>query len=150
MKLEFMPVDESIKEQVLSLHGAKGQEGYVESVAQCLKEAQARADWRPVGIFAQGTLVGFAMYGYFKEYPPQGRVWLDRFLICEQEQHKGYGKAAVQQLTQKLLKEYQVNEIYLSVVEGNEVAESLYTELGYHKNGELDEYGEHIMVYQAK
>ena len=40
------------------------QAGFIESPAECLREADASDFWRPVGIYDGTELVGFAMYGY--------------------------------------------------------------------------------------
>ena len=131
---------------------APGQEGMVEPVAQCLQEADNRADWRPVGIYDGELLVGFAMYGFFfPEYPPNGRVWLDRLLIDGTQQGKGYGREALAALLQRLQREYgeRAEEIYLSVYENNPRAIHLYQQFGFAFNGERDLKGEHVMVWHS-
>ena len=84
MQLRLAPVTQENRLAVLSLRAGTGQEGFVETVSACLDEAAQRADWRPVAIYDGTAVVGFAMYGYFWEYPPAGRVWLDRLLIRRQ------------------------------------------------------------------
>ena len=46
------------------------QAGFIESVNECLQEADELELWRPVGIYDSDTLIGFAMYGYFPEPTP--------------------------------------------------------------------------------
>ncbi len=103
--------------------------GFVESVAQCLKEADEYDVWRPVALYVEGKMVGFAMYGFFPMYLPAGRVWMDRLLIDERFQHKGYGKTAMQLLLEQLKVEYGDQPVYLSVVPGNDTARKLYASL---------------------
>lgn len=122
------------------------QENYIESVETCLEEAKQEGRWRPVGIYDEDTLVGFAMYGCFHEQGEK-RVWLDRFLIAKEHQNKGYGKAAVLLLVSQLVEEYQVQKVFLSVYEENTNAISLYQEIGFAFNGEVDTKGEKVMVY---
>ena len=81
MQLRLEPVTQENRLAVLGLRAGTGQEGFVETVSACLDEAAQRADWRPMAIYDGTAVVGFAMYGYFWEYPPAGRVWLDRLLI---------------------------------------------------------------------
>lgn len=81
MQLRLEPVTQENRLAVLGLRAGTGQEGFVEAVSACLDEAAQRADWRPMAIYDGTAVVGFAMYGYFWEYPPAGRVWLDRLLI---------------------------------------------------------------------
>ena len=50
---------------------------------------------------------------------------MDRLLIDERFQHKGYGKAAMQLLLEQLKVEYGDQPVYLSVVPGNDTARKL-------------------------
>ena len=75
MQLRLEPVTQENRLAVLGLRAGTGQEGFVETVSACLDEAAQRADWRPMAIYDGTAVVGFAMYGYFWEYPPAGRVW---------------------------------------------------------------------------
>ena len=96
MNLTMVPVTADNREEISRLHVAAGQESYIETVPQCLREAEEEARWRPFGIFDGKQAVGFAMLGFFeKEYsvafqpkaglmpvtfqPQPGRLWLDRF-----------------------------------------------------------------------
>ena len=81
MELHVEPINDKNRESAVQLKTGPGQEHFVEDVKQCLSEADSNPCWRPVGIYDGSTLVGFAMYGYFREYRPEGRVWLDRLLI---------------------------------------------------------------------
>ena len=70
MQMVLKPITKQNRAEALALHVAKGQEGFVESVAQCLKEADEYDVWRPVALYAEGKMVGFAMYGFFPMYLP--------------------------------------------------------------------------------
>lgn len=146
MELHLEPINDTNRAQALKLHVARGQETYVETVSQCLDEANHRRCWRPVGIYDRNTMVGFAMYGFFREYLPLGRLWMDRLLIDEAFQGKGYGKAAFQALLERLNQEYGRKKIYLSVIEGNDAAIALYQKFGFQFNGERDVHQEKVMV----
>lgn len=142
-QLILKPVtSENIKE-IEKLQVAKGQEGFIETPRACLEEAGECPNWRPVGIYNRETLVGFAMYGYFKE---DNKVWMDRLLIDKQYQGLGYGKTALKLLIQQLVREYACKKIYLSVYDDNSVAIKLYESFGFLMNGEKDTKGEDIMV----
>lgn len=147
MKLHFEPVTEENRKDVLKLSLGDGQEGYLEPILQCLKEAAERKNWRPVGIYDGGLLIGFAMYGMFRlEYFPVGKVWLDRFMIDAAYQGRGYGTAAVKGLIKRLYREYRRRHIYLSVIPGNDCAVKLYEKCGFRLTGKRDPHGECIMV----
>ena len=150
MELHFEPITEENRKEAEALSPAPGQENYIESVADCMREADARASWRPLGIYDGSTLVGFAMYGFFQEYLPAGRVWLDRLLIDRHFQHRGYGQIAVSCLLNRIWKEYGCSKIYLSVYSDNTAAINLYRKLGFAFNGELDLKGEKVMVCHSR
>lgn len=147
MDLHFKPVTPENRAQVEALTTAPGQEGFVESVRECLQEADKRRCWRPIGIYDGSALVGFAMYGFFWEYLPFGRVWMDRLLIDQNYQGQGYGKKAVAELLKRLQAEYKRKKIYLSVYASNTQAIRLYQEFGFQFNGQHDTHGEDVMVY---
>lgn len=142
MNIRTEAITEKNRSAVLALDVAKGQEGFVESVEECLAEAKQWRQWRPVAIYDGVQVVGFAMYGYLF-----GRVWFDRLLIDRNYQGRGYGRAAVETLLGRICREYPgKSRIYLSVVEGNVQAEKLYKSFGFEYNGERDVKGEHVMV----
>ena len=146
MNLRYEPVTEDNAAAVRALRKAPDQENFVESVDECLAEASQLRCWRPVAIYDAAQLVGFAMYGLFQE-PPADRVWLDRLLIDAPWQGRGYGRRAMEDLLDRLQREYHCQTIYLSVVEGNDSAARLYQDLGFAYTGERDLHGERVMAY---
>lgn len=88
--LAIRPVTAERLPAVLALRVAPGQEGFIETTAQCLAEAAEEPTWRPVALCDGGQVVGFAMYGRFRN---RRRVWLDRLLIDRAYQGRGYGRA---------------------------------------------------------
>lgn len=147
MKIEFIPVTENNREQVMKLKVQESQSGFIETVPQCLQEAAQLSLWRPVGIYVDKRLAGFAMYGFWEQEGSCGRVWMDRFLIDFKEQGKGIASACFPLLIQRIKKEYGCRTIYLSVIEQNEIAIRLYQKHGFIFNGETDIHGEKVMVY---
>ena len=127
-QLHFKSVNAENRREVEGLTVFSEQTGFIESVSECLREADELELWRPVGIYDSDTLIGFAMYGYF----PEG---------------KGYGKQAVLSLLDRLHTEYQSGMVYLSVYENNPHAIKLYQQIGFRFNGKYDSKGEHIMEY---
>ncbi|HBF65952.1 MAG TPA: spermidine acetyltransferase [Clostridium sp.] len=147
MDLHFEPITIKNRKQAEALSLFPEQVNFIESVSDCLKEADQIPEWKPVGIYDDALLVGFAMYGYFHELASNGEVWLDRLLIDKNYQGKGYGKMAVQTLLKRMEQEFPCDKIYLSVYEVNKPAISLYQKSGFCFNGKLDTKGEKIMVY---
>lgn len=147
MELHFEPVRPENRNEVEALQLYPEQFGFIESVAECMAEADEWKQWRPVGIYDSDMLVGFSMYGYFDKPLPDGRLWLDRLLIDKKHQGKGYGKAAVLALLEKLRKEYSCRRVHLSVYDDNLPAIALYQQVGFYFTGEYDTKGEKMMVY---
>ena len=85
MNIQFETVNDINRKAVQGLKVAKGQEGYIEPVTECLEEAGQFSCWRPVAVYDGEKLIGFAMYCRWKDSPHE-RVWLDRLLI-DMERH---------------------------------------------------------------
>ena len=64
-------------------------------------------------------------------FGPNKDTWIDRIMIDEKYQGKGYGKIAMMKLINIVSKEYGVNVIYLSVTEENRTAYNLYESIGF-------------------
>lgn len=146
MKITFVSVTKENYAKIINLKVKKKQEGFIETTSQCLEEASELPLWKPVGIYAENELIGFAMYGLWKNEGINGRVWLDRFLIDEKHQGKGYGKSALPLLINRIFDEYHCDEIFLSLYDNNLQAMLLYQKLGFALTGEVDVHGEKIMV----
>ena len=121
------------------------QAGFIESPTECLREADASDFWRPVGIYDGTELVGFAMYGYLP-FLGEGQLWFDRLLIDKAFQGRGYAKAAIAALLERLRQEYPCRRVYLSVYGDNAAANHLYRQAGFSFNGDYDTKGERVMV----
>ena len=146
--MTLCPVTEENRAAAERLAVAPGQEDFIESVPECLREADALSDWRPMLICADGAPVGFTMYGDIRCETP-ARLWFDRLLIDGHCQHRGLGRRAVETILRRLRQDYPGKDIYLSAYEDNERAIALYRSFGFAFNGELDTKGEKIMVLRA-
>lgn len=123
------------------------QTGFIESVAEYMKEADQLAAWHPMCIYDKDSIMGFTMYGMIQE-PAYTRLWFDCLLIDKQHQGKGYAKPAVQLILQEIRTHYPNTDIYLSVYAQNHPAIALYRSFGFAFTGELDTKGEEIMIYR--
>ena len=149
MNLKFKNIDSYNYNEAINLKVKEIKEGFIETVSECLDEAKELSLWRPVGIYDNNEIIGFAMYGLWKNEGSSGRVWLDRFMIGENFQGNGYGKVSLQSIINKIAKEYKCSEIYLSIYENNTVAIDLYKKFGFEFNGELDRNGELVMKLEV-
>ncbi len=134
--LDILPVTAETRPAVLALEVRPEQRGFVEPVAQCLKEAESCRFFVPAALQLDKQIVGFAMYGEFPNEKLGRWVWLDRLLIDRRWQGRGLGRAAVRELTAHLRSFYNCDDIYLSVIEGNARALALYHSLGFRETGE--------------
>ena len=150
MPLRFVPITEENRREVENLQLFPEQRSYIESVPECLAEAEQTREWRTVGIYDGPTVVGFAMYGCFAQPEPEGQLWLDRLLIDRRFQGRGYGRAALAALLERLEREYHKKRIYLSVVEANRPAAALYESFGFRFTGERDTHGERVMCLRTR
>ncbi|WP_440620769.1 spermine/spermidine acetyltransferase [Bacillus subtilis] len=149
MSINIKAVTNDNRAAILDLRVSQNQLSYIESTKVCLEDAKECHYYKPVGLYYEGDLVGFAMYGLFPEYDEDnknGRVWLDRFFIDKHYQGKGLGKKMLKALIQHLAELYKCKRIYLSIFENNIHAIRLYQRFGFHFTGELDFKGEKVMV----
>ncbi|MCM3171891.1 MULTISPECIES: GNAT family N-acetyltransferase [unclassified Paenibacillus] len=146
MQIEIKNVDQNNLSDIISLRVHHTQQDYIETPAKCLQDAKDCPFYQPVGLYVDGVLVGFAMYGLFPNESEDGRVWLDRYLIDMQYQGRGLGKILLQSLIDHMVCLYSCTKIYLSLYENNKAAMKLYTQFGFRLNGEKDINGEHVMV----
>ena len=145
--MQIRPITKENRQEALQLGVYDFQKDYIETVQECLQEADACKDWHPVGLYVQDTMVGFAMYGKITE-ERYTRVWFDRLLIDCHHQSKGYGNQAFELVLNLILQEYEKEDIYLSVYDQNERAMRLYQNHGFEKILERDTKGEQIMRYK--
>lgn len=107
-----------------------------------LAQAKYEPDCRPVGIYADGKLVGFGMYGIDQE-----QNWIHRFMIDKHCQGRGFGKAAFKLVMEKAMADAPKHHaLYLSVNKENPVAQRMYEGYGFACNGEWHGSDEKVMV----
>ena len=128
--LSLIPVTSKNRRAIEKLKVFPHQTGFIESVADCMKEADQLAAWHPMCIYDNDTLIGFTMYGMIQE-PAYTRLWFDRLLIDKAFQGRGYAKAAIAALLERLRQEYPCRRVYLSVYGDNAAAIHLYQQAGF-------------------
>ena len=67
----------------------------------------------------------------------QKTLW--KFLIDKDYQRKGYGKDALKQGINYLIKNFDVKEVYTGVTLGNEIAKHLYSSIGFEATGAIED-----------
>ncbi|MDU0813958.1 GNAT family N-acetyltransferase [Bacillus siamensis] len=153
MTIEIRAVTEENRADILALQVSESQALFIETAEECLQDAEDCRHYQPAGLYVDGELVGFAMYGWFPEYDEEnknGRVWLDRFFIDERYQGRGLGRLMLDALIHHLAQLYDCRRIYLSLFEDNVHALRLYQKFSFRFNGELDSNGEKVMVKELQ
>ena len=145
MNLEIHDVTATNYRDILQLKVAQSQKDYIETPYECLEDSVEWKQFKPVGLYENKELVGFAMYGFFREEGASGRLWIDRLLIDERYQGRGLGKKFMTKLIERVSEEYGHQPIFLSVYPENTNAVRLYKQLGFVFTEERDSNGEHIM-----
>lgn len=150
VKIEVIEANENNIHDILNLMVNKKQEDFIETTKECLEEAKECPYFKPVGLYIDDILIGFAMYGAFPHEIEETRIWFDRFLIDHKYQHKGYGRLLFAYMLEYLYIKYKENKIYLSIYPQNTIAIKMYQSLGFIFNGEKDVNGEDVMVLNIK
>ncbi|MGF9874827.1 GNAT family N-acetyltransferase [Bacillus tropicus] len=139
MTLHICEVTEKNWRSVAALNVAKDQQQFIESNAFSLAESLYEKNGTSVGLYDGETLVGYAMYGWYWE--KRKSVWLDRFMIDQRYQRKGYAKRFLRLLIQFLQNKFECKTIYLSLHPDNKPAMGLYESFGFRLNGDIDDEG---------
>lgn len=142
--IEFIEIDRHNFFDVIDLKVADEQKSFVASNVFSLAQAKAYPECVCLAIYCDDVLVGFTMYCMDfddKEY------WIYRLMIDEKFQGKGYGKAAMEELIDRIKQDRAHHVIYLSFEPENERAKRLYEKLGFVADGRVID-GE--VVYKMK
>ncbi|MBO4748796.1 MAG: GNAT family N-acetyltransferase [Lachnospiraceae bacterium] len=140
MKIELRALDETNKEDCIRLKVADSQAAYIDPNEKSLEAAAENAGVaRPFVIYADDKAVGFTMFAFEPDYEdPNDRYWLWRFMIDENEQGKGLGRAALGQII-AYFKNNGATNMRLSTKESNVGAIHLYESCGFRPTGEMND-----------
>ncbi len=137
---------ENFKECV-NLKVSAAQTAFVAPNVMSIAQSKIYPDVSPMAVYAGEEMVGFVLFGLDTD---DGRFYLVRLMIDERQQGKGYGKAAVYAVIERLKEVENCREIYLSFVPENTNAERLYESIGFERTGEISESGEVVMRYKME
>ncbi|HDG2052521.1 TPA: GNAT family N-acetyltransferase, partial [Staphylococcus aureus] len=76
--VHFKNIDDTNEYKVRNINLKPGQDKFIETVDECLKEAETFPEWHPVAIYYDDEIIGFAMYGSFGLNKD---TWIDRIMI---------------------------------------------------------------------
>lgn len=121
-------------EDIVRLKVADSQTGFVASNAFSLAEASYEPECVPLGIYDGDIPVGFCMYcvdSADKEY------WISRLMVDQRYQSKGFGRAAMQHMVDRIKQDKDHHMVYVSFKPHNEWAKTLYESLGFVPDGRV-------------
>jgi diamine N-acetyltransferase len=131
--------------ECIDLSVAEHQGGLVASNMYSLAEAKADGVSNPLAVYADGRMVGFTMYCFD---PKSGIGYIDRLMVAADHQGRGYGRAAMTEVIERLRGTAGCRCIRTSFEPTNAVAEALYESLGFRRTGEIHD-GEVVAVLEV-
>ena len=124
-------------EACCDLNIAEDQQAFVASNMFSLAESKFFPEFVPLGIYDGEKMVGFLMYG--QEELDGEPVWmLMRLMVDQQYQGRGYGRAGVQALIERVRMKSGCKALYTSFIPGNNIAQNLYSSLGFEDTDEIE------------
>ena len=121
---------------VADLEVAAEQQAFVAPVSRYLCLCNYGGVWRPLAIVAGEQAVGFVMWAVD---PDDGSGWIGGLVIGREHQRRGYGRAAVLALLERLRREQGCPTAALSYAADNAAARGLYASLGFVETGERED-----------
>lgn len=122
----------------VSLKVGPGQENFVASNAFSLAQSKYEPELIPQAIYDGETMVGFLMYR-----PADlglAKMWyIYRLMVAHDQQGKGYGRAGMECLLERLRAIPGYNAVLISFVPDNDAARKLYASLGFEDTGEIED-----------
>ncbi len=153
MTIKLEPVTEKNREAVLALSVREDQPFVAPNDVSLRQAEEANAEIpdvaRPFAIYADEKLVGFCMFSFNPdEEDEDDRYWLWRFMIDKDEQGKGYGQAALNEII-RYFKNNGADRLFLSTEPENELGLHIYHKAGFRETGIIDD-GEAVLMRMLK
>ena len=138
MKVELREVTRDNWLACVRLKVAESQTRWVASNAVSLAQSKYEPECVPLAAYDGEAMVGFAMYR--PEDYGLSKVWfIDRLMVGQDVQRKGYGRAIMTALLERLRAQPGFAVIMISFVPDNEAARRLYSSLGFEDTGVIEE-----------
>ncbi|HNH25678.1 MAG TPA: GNAT family N-acetyltransferase [Anaerolineales bacterium] len=141
---EMRPVTKDNWKELVALKVRDDQKHFVASNLYSIAESQfgetipgeGHWDMFPYGMYDEGTPVGFLMLSYNYEFA-RFQGFILRLMVDDAHQGKGYGKFGMNWMLEKYRADGRVRVVGISYEPNNEVARTLYANLGFQETGEI-------------
>ena len=141
---EIRPVTKDNWKELVALKVRDDQKHFVASNLYSIAESQfgetipgeGHWDMFPYGMYDEGTPVGFLMLSYNYEFA-RFQGFILRLMVDDAHQGKGYGKFGMNWMLEKYRADERVRVVGISYEPNNEVARTLYANLGFQETGEI-------------
>ncbi|SMF79531.1 diamine N-acetyltransferase [Paenibacillus uliginis N3/975] len=145
--ISLRKIDRSNWEECIHLRVREEQERFMASNLYSIAEVQFLPGFMTRAIILDDKVIGFLMYGID---PDDQNYWIYRFMIDDQFQGKGYGRAAMNLLIQQIeAADNRTEVIMIGYNSDNEGARRLYKSVGFEEIG-LAPWGEELARYTYK
>ena len=144
-EVTLRPVDDENRADLEALAVRPDQTHFVATVAKSYTDAAADPESHPLmwGLYAADEPVGFVMLSDGAEpieaEPGRWRYGLWRLLVDARHQGRGYGRAALDLVTEYLTTRPDATELYTSAVPGEGSPLPFYERYGFVQTGEVDD-----------
>lgn len=136
--IHLKAIDQSNYKACIQLKTTTAQKDFVAANWYSLLESQFEEQRQAFGIYRENEMIGFIMFSYYDadEQYPVDSWWIERLMIDQRFQNKGYGRKALQKSIKWFEQNLNQKELRISAVFSNEAALHLYESLEFVRTGE--------------
>ena len=146
MELSLREITAENWQHCIALRVTKKQIPYIPSNIFSLAESKFLPDRVPLGIFDGDEMVGLVVCSYSPEI---GRAWIHRIMIDDNHQNKGYSRATMQKILQRLTRIPGCKLIGADWRPGNANLEKCYASFGFQKTGQRTAEGDIVAILRV-
>ncbi len=142
MAVSFKPITEANFHECTKL-AVREDQPFVAPNVYSIAQSKVEPFWITEAIYADETMVGFVMYDIDLE---ENQLYLCRFMVDKNHQHKGYGKAALDLLKDIAVNTPGIKRMKLSTEPHNANGIRIYEKFGFKDTGVLDDGEEDFIL----
>ena len=143
MELSLREITKDNWQTCIALRVTKKQIPYIPSNIFSLAESKFLPERVPLGIFDGEEMVGLVVCSYSPEI---GRAWIHRIMIDQDHQNKGYSRATMQKILQRLTRIPGCKLIGADWRPGNSNLEKCYASFGFQKTAQRTPDGDIVAI----